>query len=852
MQQGAASLCRAAMILLAVSWLGLNPAHAVSIGSEVAVEPTISGIGGHADGKEARVTAFDGGFIAVWSDFRRSSAWADVRGVRFDASGVRRGASWRISPSLLPTSRPQVACNVSACLAVWEQDAVNSSGVSDVFAARFDFFGASLDAVPLRLNSTADLNTQPAVAVDGTGWLAAWSADGDIQALRIGANGQPTGPAFSINNGVPYGEETQLIADAFGHVVSWNVYQPSRVFAARLNMSAVAASPFNLGSGFNSRLATGGNTTLALWQAQSGQRFVVKAARLDGSGVLDVPELSVGPSGIGNEASPTAAWDGTHFQLFWQDSNVNLLKSRLDSSGTQGPVTSLSASGGQRPQVAYRGGAGVMLVEDITSTNVGRLLSYPLDGGFSAFTARLPVEDTASSQRYGTVAWTGSGFVAGWNQMTSEFERVTLRRLDMLGAPVGNSAGLDGTGVFSKDVALAVGQGGTVVVWRVNDGTVTSLKAAVLDASLNSIGSPVLLQTDSANGLPSVVETIPGQFLAVWVQSATSDLGTSRLAVDGGLVRLDPVDHTLYPAGFGGRVGVAFAADAGLSLATWTDTQNGGVRAGRISAAGTALDSTPISLLANGAYDTEPTVASDGRDFLVVWSAPTALSSEEVRAARVTASGTVLDVPGMSVGTIGRVNINVRASVTHDGVGYWVAHESVTADGGADIYMRRVWPDGGMGAPLLAASGTEHEESPFLASSTPGKTQLIFQRYVPAQGASRVFTVSVAEVPLGAPCLASPECVQGSCAGGFCSLDAGQDAGAGLDAGPDAGADAGPDAGAGIDAGPAIDGGVARAYTVGCGCGGGMAESNLGLLFLVVGRFLCRRGARSGPVRRST
>jgi hypothetical protein len=116
-----------------------------------------------------------------------------------------------------------------------------------------------------------------------------------------------------------------------------------------------------------------------------------------------------------------------------------------------------------------------------------------------------------------------------------------------------------------------------------------------------------------------------GVYLTVWREGWHGVGGRSRIYA----ARVSPAGKVLDPAGIevapcreGVQERPRVAFGGGVFLVVWQDLRNGrdyDVLAARVSPAGKLLDAAPIPVAAAPRTQVLPEVASDGRDFLVVW-----------------------------------------------------------------------------------------------------------------------------------------------------------------------------------------------------------------------------------------
>jgi large repetitive protein len=159
----------------------------------------------------------------------------------------------------------------------------------------------------------------------------------------------------------------------------------------------------------------------------------------------------------------------------------------------------------------------------------------------------------------------------------------------------------------------------------------------------------------------------------------------------------------------GGQYDPALAFGATNTLAVWEDQRGGGglsIFGGRVTHAGTVLDpdGIPIALAPNTQHRAD--VASFGANYLVTWADERSTGSQEIYAARVTGSGSVLDPSGIPLSTGGCCRHS--PAVGFGSVNHLVAW-SQSASGATDIRGTRVTTDGVVldpaGFAIASASG---------------------------------------------------------------------------------------------------------------------------------------------------
>jgi hypothetical protein len=153
----------------------------------------------------------------------------------------------------------------------------------------------------------------------------------------------------------------------------------------------------------------------------------------------------------------------------------------------------------------------------------------------------------------------------------------------------------------------------------------------------------------------------------------------------------------------------AVASSGANSLVVWTDTRDWSryydIYGARLTRAGAVLDRAGIPISATSAWESAPSVAFDGTNYLVVWDTRSATGG--ISGARVTQTGVVVDTDGIRIasglGSLG--SPAVAFGRTH----YLVVWQSTTDYGRTyDLHGARV-----------SASGVVLDPDGFLISSAP-------------------------------------------------------------------------------------------------------------------------------------
>jgi hypothetical protein len=608
----------------------------------------------------------------AWDGTRFLVAWVDpggVRAARVDTSGHLLDAA-----PLVVVDDPEVEAPLAIVfdganhVIAWGNGG-GQSGLGDVYAARVSPAGRLLDAPPIALDASPGRQADPALAWDGTRFVAAWTTPGtelanQLVAARLDRDLRPVGGRSDVAHAF-FGRLSGAVAsyDGSGFQLAWHDQEEmfNLVGTGRmLGDGAVTSSAASLGGGRSEvegpALAcdlTG--RCLVTWTRDPDppvpyglHRHQYVAALQDG--VL-VGVEHPGPVFEGDTLDVALAWEGPRFATAWSggiDNNwpdVFLATLAVDGIAVAGSRTlvSLAANSETRPAAATNGANHLVVWFDERNPAGTRL-----------FGARV-THDGAMLDPAGIALSSAT----------------TLRHLD---GPALASNGTDYLAVWSTDDP-AGGPG-----WRV-------LAARVSGAGRLLDASPIVVARSTGRQLtPAVASDGAGWFVTWRHDGGTSDgfADVRGARVSGAGVVLD-ADSVPVSAAPGNQLMPVMAYDGAHYLVAWSDERTGlprpAVWGGRFDRAGHALDGDGVSLYTTpDAVGTEPMGMSfDGTNFLVVWlDSLGLLGPSRIMAARVGSDASVVGAP--IVVQRGSIERGVRQAAVFDGSRHalaWMQSESV-------------------------------------------------------------------------------------------------------------------------------------------------------------------------------
>jgi hypothetical protein len=446
------------------------------------------------------------------------------------------------------------------------------------------------------------------------------------------------------------------------------------------------------GSAGPPQVASNGTDFYVVWTQFEGEHWNIRGTPVTGSGTVSQQGGMLLSPAVEEQYSPHVASNGTDYLVTWYATQVtstydyNIYARRVSSTGQLLDTSRISIATGQGydeylPVVASNGTVYLVAWSDSRS---GTFRAYAtrvsnagvvLDG--TGFTL------SSNTEQYpGAVASNGTNFLVVWQ----DYRNVTSG--DLYGARVtGSGSVVDGTGLLVAGEATveewypSVGSNGTdyLVAW-------TAFRSPVTQ-TFQTLGSRV---SASASSSSAVVDT------------------TSLV--------LSANTHHQHPS----------VAPAGSGyLVVWDGTSSGttDLYSASISSSGTVTSGgsfaiTPLSTLAQ----TEPVVASNGDNFLVVWTdTDVAGNSIKIYGTRVSPDGGIYDVPGLKITST--ANRERQApSVTSNGTDYFVTWMDYR-DTDWDIYGARVLGTGPGSSAVLDPNGfavnaaTVYQGDPVVASN---------------------------------------------------------------------------------------------------------------------------------------
>jgi len=284
--------------------------------------------------QSAPALAFDGtNFLIVWEDWRRANC--DVYGARVTPAGVV------LDPDGIPIviagnhqQAPAVAFDGTNFLVLWEDW---RSDTADIYCARVTPAGVVLEPGGVAVSAAANTQRSPTVAFDGTNFLVAWQDDRkdrdtfDVFGARVNQTGTTLDSA-GIPLATAAGDQVYpaVCFDGTNFLVVW---QDSRngnycdIYGTRVTQAGIVLEPDGIAVSTAANyqqspaVAFDGTNFLVAWQdfrGTGGYSHIYGARVAQAGAVLDTSGISISPTDY-DQKFPAVAFDGTNYLVVWED-----------------------------------------------------------------------------------------------------------------------------------------------------------------------------------------------------------------------------------------------------------------------------------------------------------------------------------------------------------------------------------------------------------------------------------------------------------------------------------------------------------------------------------------------------
>lgn len=406
-------------------------------------------------------------YFVAWQDSRAGGS-LDLYGTRFTSAGAVSTPNGALLSDAANDQRfPAVSAVGEQLLVVWED--IRNGLETDIFGARIDSAGSSLDGGNLLVSTVANSQESPAVASNGSLHLAVWrdfrnDVQGDIYGARVAADGTVLDPnGLVICSASNYQLAPRVAASNGDFLVVWQDFRNGvhdDVLGKRVTSAGVVLDPNGLllstalGAQRLPDVAGGTNAYLVVWQdRRSGSSDDVFGTRvgLDGS-VQDANGLAI-CAALGDQKTPAVAGLHDRFFVAWEDfrggvSN-RIFGTSVQANGTIGVVNgfALSTVTGEQlaPRVAASTNQFLAVWQGATNGNGFNIFGTRITAaGVVTETNSITINAATGDQTRPAVAGKGGGFMVVW-----EDQRVVGRTNLFATRVTGNGSVLEPVGTLT-------------------------------------------------------------------------------------------------------------------------------------------------------------------------------------------------------------------------------------------------------------------------------------------------------------------------------------------------------------------------------------------------------------------
>ena len=474
--------------------------------------------------------AFGGGcYVSAWLD--RRSGNSDIYGSRISASGqVLDSNGIRISSAAGSQEMPAAAFDGTNFIIVWD-DWRNPSS-ADIYVARLTPGGQVLDSSGIAVSTAATDQVEPAVAFDGSNYLAVWEDNRNpatapqVYGARISPNGSVLEPnGIRISDSTRHPSQAAVVAGAGQFLALWQskgVYGAWHIWGARvtpggavLDTSAIFIST-QADKQWNPAVAFDGTNYLVVWANQIpevglayGEDFTIYGRRVTQSGVpLDTLGFRIAPLPFGflGPFFPAIAFDGANSLVVWRgDRTIEAARVSPSRAVLDSPPILVSAGptdGSTKPAVAFDGTNYLVVWDDWRSGSRGIIYAARVTAaGQLLDTEGICLSATPSDQWMAAVAFDGTNYLVTWSDRRGSTDFDIYATLVTTSGVVLDTAGIPVSRAPNRQTEPAVAFDGTnyLVTWQ--DGR--SSRTGVYCARVSPAG--VVLDTAGIYVAPSML-----------------------------------------------------------------------------------------------------------------------------------------------------------------------------------------------------------------------------------------------------------------------------------------------------------------------------------------------------------
>ena len=377
-------------------------------------------------------------FLVTWQD-KRGGSFLDIYGARLSADGaVLDSSGILISAAVNDQSLPAATFDGVNYLVVW--DDFRGNGTYDIYATRIDPGGTVLDPAGIAVSRYASQEYAPAVAFSGSNFLTVWhdsrNSHKDIYGIRVGTDGTVLDlRQIPISTAAGSQSNPAMASDGTNYLAVWHEWRTDSVndiFAVRVALDGAVLDSLGIAISTAAKdqiypaVAAGTTGFLAVWQDYRNGNYDIYGARVAASGsLLDPTGIGVAVA-AGAQEYPAVAFDGTNYFVVWQDrrgASYDIYGARVSLGGILQDATGIAVStavGDQlQPAVAFDGTNYVVVWQDNRSGTYDVYAARVAPNGTVLDAAGIAVSTAAGAQESPALAFDGTNYFAVWQDKRS-------------------------------------------------------------------------------------------------------------------------------------------------------------------------------------------------------------------------------------------------------------------------------------------------------------------------------------------------------------------------------------------------------------------------------------------------
>jgi len=640
-----------------------------------------------------------------------------------------------------------VAFDGTNYLIVWE-DYRDGTDTSDVFCARVTQSGTLLDPVGISVCAAPGGQVRPAVSYGGTNYLVVWQdqrfGGADIFGARVAKSG-----AVLDTNGIPIStaaDEQLSPAVAYDGTNYFAVWQDRRsgpydVYGARVSQTGIildpSGVPISTARNYQCTPAVhfADSSYLVVWEDSRSGLYDIYGTRVTRAGtVLDTLGIPISTAD-GHQAMPSVSFGGADFLVLWSDERLgasDVYGARVSPAGILlDPVgfgISTATNIQWKPSAAFDGNNFLVVWDDLRGGASQTYGARVTPAATVLDTSGIKISNEIYSEGHPGVAFGGATSLVVWTNSLTPMSDICGARVSRAGVVLEPNGLLFSTIMYEQSAAATCFDGENfLVVWsdeRKDSGDIYGARVTPAGVVLDPVDVPISTAVDD-QAFPAVASDGTNS-LVVWQghQGSSYSIYGARVTQGGtvldsaGILISGALDDQLY-------VSVAF--DGTNYFAVWEDWRSGNysdIRGARVTPQGSVLDPNAFVISSVATRHGTPSVTFGDSNYLVVWQ-DNRSGPFNIYGARVTPQGLVLNPGGFAVSTAADTQQNT--SLSFDGTNYLAVWEDKRG-GGYDVYGARVTQAGAVldpdGIAIVTAVGTQRDP----VAGFDGRNYIVFWR----------------------------------------------------------------------------------------------------------------------------